>query len=385
MLLASLGVLREVYPPGDALGSVRQLADLAGAVALAQSYEPFGELLTSAETRTSNFQFSGQQVDGTGLVYLRARYMEPVVGRFLSRDVWEGDPNQPMSCNGWLYASANPTNLTDPSGMYWTDPQCESLPNFEARELCRINRVGNWPSRFDEPPYVNWFPARGLRLLPDFDMPRNTIGAQLGFRAAGQVWSNECGQLSLAAIIGLTARTAVERFHSWATSHIPGWTGDRETWGTWLRDFVNMEYSRLWEASVASVRHHVPSTAAWIRNQLVDSYVVPLVNIQAGFADPVQGGRVGVGGIDPTPHWVVITGVSAEWRPNEGSPYNWVRIFNPFSNGTEYYRWLIEEGRGRRGGFVEAWRQQTASLTSVVLRRKGIGEVPLPRRMEEAE
>ena len=72
--------------------------------------------MTSVGTRTSNFQFTGQQVDGRGLVYLRARYLEPAVGRFLSRDVWEGDPNQPMSYNGWLYAAGNPVNRDDPTG-----------------------------------------------------------------------------------------------------------------------------------------------------------------------------------------------------------------------------------------------------------------------------
>ena len=105
-----------VYHLGDALGSVRQLADSSASVALAQSYEPFGETLTSAGTRTSNFQFTNEQTDATGLVYLRTRYYEPSVGRLLSRDVWEGNPNQPVSYNAWLYVHSNPTNWTDPTG-----------------------------------------------------------------------------------------------------------------------------------------------------------------------------------------------------------------------------------------------------------------------------
>ena len=72
MLLTALGVLREVYHLGDALGSVRQLAGPAGVVALAQSCEPFAETLSSVGSRTTNFQFTGQKVDGTGLVFLRA-------------------------------------------------------------------------------------------------------------------------------------------------------------------------------------------------------------------------------------------------------------------------------------------------------------------------
>ena len=75
-----------------------------------------GDPVTSVGTRTSNFQFSGQQIDGTGLVFLRARYYSGAFGRFLSRDVWAGDPNRPMSYNGWLYAAGNPVNRDDPTG-----------------------------------------------------------------------------------------------------------------------------------------------------------------------------------------------------------------------------------------------------------------------------
>ena len=49
------------------------------------------------------------------------------VGRFLSRDIWEGDPNQPMSYNGWLYATASPVNHSDPSGHWF----CEGATNCE--------------------------------------------------------------------------------------------------------------------------------------------------------------------------------------------------------------------------------------------------------------
>ena len=116
------------YHLGDALGSVRQLVDASASVSLARSYEPFGDPLSSVGTGTSIFQYTGQQVDATGLVYLRARYYEPGVGRFLSRDIWEGDPNQPMSYNTWLYAYGNPTNMIDPSGMICDGWRCATYP-----------------------------------------------------------------------------------------------------------------------------------------------------------------------------------------------------------------------------------------------------------------
>jgi hypothetical protein len=59
----------------DALGSVRQIADANGNVTLARSYEPFGTVLTSTGAASSIFGYSGEEVDTSGLIYLRARYM----------------------------------------------------------------------------------------------------------------------------------------------------------------------------------------------------------------------------------------------------------------------------------------------------------------------
>ncbi len=104
------------YLLADPLGSVRQLADASGNVLLSKSYEPYGSVLNSQGTATSIFAYAGEQVDTTGLIFLRARYMSPRLGVFLSRDPWEGDALRPGSMNGWNYVEGNPVNLLDPSG-----------------------------------------------------------------------------------------------------------------------------------------------------------------------------------------------------------------------------------------------------------------------------
>ena len=81
----------------DALGSVRQLTDASGAITLAKSYQPYGETLASAGSGTSPFAFTGEQVDASGLTYLRARYYSSGDGRFLTRDTWMGEYNRPSS------------------------------------------------------------------------------------------------------------------------------------------------------------------------------------------------------------------------------------------------------------------------------------------------
>jgi RHS repeat-associated protein len=107
----------------DALGSVRQIVDANGNVTLAESYQPYGTVLTSNGTASSIFGYSGEETDTSGLIYLRARYMQPTLGIFLARDPWSGDAQRPGSMNGWGYVEENPINAIDPAGLCVLDPK----------------------------------------------------------------------------------------------------------------------------------------------------------------------------------------------------------------------------------------------------------------------
>lgn len=123
------------YYLGDALGSVRQLADGASEVQLAGAYEPFGSELVSAGGAMSIYGFTGEQGDETGLVYLRARYLDPVSGRFNQAD--PGSVDQQL----YAYSGDDPVNFTDPSGLVpvriWAaafiKPPFIQLPHVEPR------------------------------------------------------------------------------------------------------------------------------------------------------------------------------------------------------------------------------------------------------------
>jgi hypothetical protein len=52
------------------------------------------------------------------LTYLRTRYYDPDLGRFLARDMWPGIPTVPQTQNRYSYATNNPITYADPSGRF---------------------------------------------------------------------------------------------------------------------------------------------------------------------------------------------------------------------------------------------------------------------------
>ena len=72
------------YFIGDALGSVRQLVNNAGEVTLAKSYDPYGKVVSSTGSGSSEFAYTGEQQDVSGLTDLRARYYDVANGRFVN-------------------------------------------------------------------------------------------------------------------------------------------------------------------------------------------------------------------------------------------------------------------------------------------------------------
>lgn len=101
----------------DGLGSVRALTDNNGATLETASYSAFGLKIGETGKTSSNFGFAGEQLDPTGLYFNRARYYNPSLGRFISRDPLSGSLGNPSSLNRYVYATNNPALLTDPTGM----------------------------------------------------------------------------------------------------------------------------------------------------------------------------------------------------------------------------------------------------------------------------
>ena len=101
----------------DGHGSVRYLTDSNGAITDSYSYDAYGNLLEKEGTTENDFLYAGEQYNaGTGLYYLRARYMDPSTGTFISMDSYQGSIYDPVSLHKYLYANANSVTYIDPSG-----------------------------------------------------------------------------------------------------------------------------------------------------------------------------------------------------------------------------------------------------------------------------
>jgi RHS repeat-associated protein len=107
----------------DLHGDLVAWSDTAATLKGTAAYDPFGQVLsTTGEMATipsqGSFRFQGDLTDlTTGQVEMGARYYEPVLGRFSSRDRLFGEPASPLSLNQYVYGMGNPVTFSDPSGL----------------------------------------------------------------------------------------------------------------------------------------------------------------------------------------------------------------------------------------------------------------------------
>ncbi|MDP9264830.1 MAG: hypothetical protein M3O91_01740 [Chloroflexota bacterium] len=102
--------------------SVRAELNASGAVTAVFRYRAYGQIAQSTGTGTPSYLgYAGQLLDPSGLYYMRARWYDPVIGRFLTPDPVPSIFATPATVNTFLYAAANPTLNIDPSGGRWAE------------------------------------------------------------------------------------------------------------------------------------------------------------------------------------------------------------------------------------------------------------------------
>ncbi|MCX7948659.1 MAG: RHS domain-containing protein, partial [Treponemataceae bacterium] len=127
-ILGGAGFAAEVtfFYHTDPAGTPLAITDGTGTVVWRADYKPFGEEYLVTEMMDNDLRFVGKEKDReTGLLYFGARYMEPMIGRFLSTDpIGPVDPKtgkintkillNPLRLNSYAYGLNNPYRYIDP-------------------------------------------------------------------------------------------------------------------------------------------------------------------------------------------------------------------------------------------------------------------------------
>ena len=99
------------------LGSVRGVVDTQGRIVKTYDYDAFG-MPSVLSAPAVAYGFTGEQFDTeTRLLFLRARYYDPTIGRFISPDSYPPSVLDPQTLNSYAYVENNPINLSDPQGL----------------------------------------------------------------------------------------------------------------------------------------------------------------------------------------------------------------------------------------------------------------------------
>lgn len=138
---------------GGSVANITHAVNSAGVVENAYGYDAFGLRTTIATAgATTRHGYTGEQYDEeTGLLYLRARYYDPAIGRFISVDPYLGRLEEPGTQNRFVYVKNNPLGFVDPLGLDTTGTQsCLTLSVVYQLSYCLASHSDSYKNAFVE-------------------------------------------------------------------------------------------------------------------------------------------------------------------------------------------------------------------------------------------
>lgn len=140
---------QSLYYLTDSLGSTTELVDASGAITQQIAYDSFGNVLRQTRDDIRQpYYFTGREYDsGINLYYMRYRFYDSQVGRFISADPL-GIASQ--TTNFYTYGGNNPTRFTDAFGLMPGNPEycrrlLEQIENIQKEIDKRIGELHEDP------------------------------------------------------------------------------------------------------------------------------------------------------------------------------------------------------------------------------------------------
>jgi RHS repeat-associated protein len=113
----------------DHLSSNRLVTSQTGAVINRTAYSPWGQPLTQPQQSKA---YINERYDAdTGLMYLHARYYDPLLQRFLSPDTWNPEMED-VDVNRYAYSANDPVNFSDANGHAMFGIDANNYSNYAA-------------------------------------------------------------------------------------------------------------------------------------------------------------------------------------------------------------------------------------------------------------
>ena len=99
-----------------------QTVDKTGEVQNHYDYDIWGNPTLTVELVECAIRYAGEFYDSeTGLYYLKSRYYNSAIARFISEDSYTGEIEDPLSLNLYTYCENDPISYTDPNGHWIVD------------------------------------------------------------------------------------------------------------------------------------------------------------------------------------------------------------------------------------------------------------------------
>ena len=181
----------------DEMGSITHVTDEKGKLLNHYEYDAWGNLTLEDEQVSNRFKYTGEQFDPvTQQYYLRARFYNPALARFMQEDTFRGD-----GLNLYAYCANNPVRYVDPSG-HWCekkediyrdlvekngldpnniDPDTRLRLMAEAANIAKELKVGRNDTPIELPETVS--PEQNRPSEPVADMPNSDRRGEKGEKA----------------------------------------------------------------------------------------------------------------------------------------------------------------------------------------------------------